>query len=328
MKKFVSELLTQLIDIPSPTGDEGQLSVFLEKYLQDAGLVVQTWKVDETRNNVFASIGKPRIILQAHMDVVPPHIPASEDDEFIYGRGACDTKGSIAAMLTAAEEARNAGKTDFGLLFTVGEEVDFAGAKQAAQSIQDLDTFMVVGEPTQLSIVNAHYGILAVDIVCKGKAAHSSEPQRGINTIEILLATLNRIVDEIKVSPGTLFSIVKVQGGIADNIIPSYAQATLSFRIAPDDKRDYREVLRRIIGENATLENELFLAPVASMIPNELSALGPGSTAKYCTELSFFKNGIVCGPGNIADAHTDGERVSKKELEQAVEVYRMMIESY
>src|SRR5947208_5191110 len=127
----VFELTRELIDIPSVTPEEERVGLYLFDHLsrlcgQYDG-VVEKSEVEPGRWNVFARFGEPVVTLSTHMDTVPPFIGSREDDEFIWGRGACDTKGIIASMLVAAEELLKAGGRNFGLLFVVGEEKSSVG---------------------------------------------------------------------------------------------------------------------------------------------------------------------------------------------------------
>jgi len=324
----VNDLLKQLINIESTTGNEAKIGTFLSKYLEAAGFAVKQLPIKDNRFNVLAQIGQAKIILQAHIDVVPPFIPASENKTYIYGRGACDTKGSMASMIIAAQQAKARGLKDFGLLFTVGEEVDFAGALAAQSLVKDLQAFLIVGEPTQLKPITSHYGLLVLSLVCSGKAAHSSEPALGENAIDKLISVLNNQVKKLQVYNDTLMSVVQIAGGVADNIIPDKAEALLSLRIAPRDNNDYTKQIQQLVGNQATVQEIQSLPPVASIVPKSLAFLGEGQAVKYCTELTFFKNGLVVGPGNIADAHTANEKVKKEDLRTAVDLYTKVLEKY
>lgn len=324
----VEKLLLKLIDTPSVSGDEGVVGEFLATYLQSQGLTVQKQKVAGNRYNVFAYKGTSRVVLQAHMDVVTPHLAAREDDRYIYGRGACDTKGSVAAMCIAAQQALEQGCENFGLLFTVGEELDFCGAQKAVALFEDTQPFFIVGEPTELKPVTEHFGILALELVVQGKAAHSSEPQLGDNAIDTLVELLHVQLPKLSVVTDTLLSVVKISGGVADNIIPAEARALLSFRIAPRDTTNYATELRKLFGSKVTIRETLAVPPVASTVPDSLAFLGAGTTVKYCTELNFFKTGLVLGPGSIVYAHSEKERVAKSELHKAVELYKKILLEY
>ncbi len=324
----VNKLLKELINISSETGSEAKISEYLFNYLKKRAFNITRFPVQKGRVNILSQVGKPKIILQAHVDVVPPHIRASEDEKYIYGRGACDTKGSVASMIIAAQNALKSGITDFGLLFTVGEEIDFIGAKKAQALIEKLNAFIIVGEPTLLKPVVAHYGVLVISLSCYGKAAHSSQPSRGENAIDRLIALLNGPIKKLNIHQDTLMSLVKINGGIAENIIPDKAEAVLSFRIAPTDENDYHQQIKNLVGVHAMVQEIRKLPPICSKVPKSLKFLGKGKTVKYGTELTFFKNGLVLGPGNIMDAHTPNEKISKNELNTAVNIYSKILKLY
>ena len=118
---ILNNFLSKLINIPSITGEEADISLFLEQTLIASGWDVISQKVTEKRVNIYAKSAEPKIVFSTHMDTVPPYIPFSEDSSYIYGRGACDAKGCIAVQLNAAEQLRAQG-VPVGLLFVVGEE--------------------------------------------------------------------------------------------------------------------------------------------------------------------------------------------------------------
>ena len=328
MSLNVIKLLQTLIDIPSTTGSEKAVGEYVEKLLGEEGFILKKIPVNSDTFCLYATTGKPRIVLQAHLDVVPPHIPPSESPTHIFGRGACDTKASVASMIIAGIEARKKGVTDFGLLFTVDEEKNFAGA-QACIADHSLNLpFMIVGEPTQLQPVCNHYGLLVITIITHGVSAHSSEPQQGKNAIDQLTNILEHIVRTYSHHPETLSTVVFIKGGTADNIIPDKAEATISMRIAPHDVTDHIKEYKRLLINKAELKVNLSLHPVSSSVPPSLSFLGKGKTVKYCTELSFFQKGIILGPGDISFAHSDKEQIEKTELHQAVELYKKILITY
>jgi len=123
------ELAKSLVDIPSVTGDEAALADFLCALLAQERFDVRSQDVEAGRRNLLAVLAdKPAVILCTHMDTVPGWVAAGEDDVHLYGRGACDAKGIMAAMIVAAGELRDEGLKDIGLLFLVGEETDSVGA--------------------------------------------------------------------------------------------------------------------------------------------------------------------------------------------------------
>ena len=131
----IFELTTSLMSIPSVSGEEEAVGFYLRDYLKSLGWTVELQPVSPNQNNVIAYLNEtPRVWFSTHLDTVPPFIPPTEDDEKIYGRGACDAKGIIAAQITAAELLRTEGITDIGLLYTIEEERASTGAKVASEA--------------------------------------------------------------------------------------------------------------------------------------------------------------------------------------------------
>ncbi|HUD44808.1 MAG TPA: M20/M25/M40 family metallo-hydrolase [Patescibacteria group bacterium] len=319
-------LLKQLMSIPSVSGNETEIGEFIFTLLKKEGFNVTRQTVDKKRFNVIAKLGNPQIYLQAHMDTVPPFIPYSADETYIYGRGACDTKASIATMITAAIQCKQKGYSNFGLLFTTAEETDFDGAKKVIENKLQVP-FIIVGEPTSLDIVNGHFGLNIFNITAKGKSAHSSRPEQGINAIDILSQIIAE-VKKIKVHPETLISLVQINGGVADNIIPEFAEATFSMRISPNDKQDYNSMVKKFLPKNSQIEVKQNIGSVYCDIPDELSFIQTRRSVKYFTELSFFKKGVVIGPGDILYAHGANEKIIRSELPKAVKIYSQIIKNY
>ena len=157
-------LARRLIDIPSPTEQEREMGAFLHETLTALGYTCRVQDVTADRFNVFAAAGgRPRVVLNSHIDTVPPWFAFSEDDDWMYGRGACDTKGVIAAMIAAGERLRAGGFDDFAFLFVVGEETDSIGAKTANVAFHDLGSeYVIVGEPTESTFARASKGALTI----------------------------------------------------------------------------------------------------------------------------------------------------------------------
>jgi acetylornithine deacetylase len=164
------ELTKALVNIESITGNEKACGEFLADYLERQGFKTTLQQVEPGRSNVFATLGRPDVVLSTHMDTVPPFIPASEDDEWIYGRGSCDAKGILAAEVIAAQGLKAEGIRDFAMLFMVGEEILSDGARKANE--QPADTkYIINGEPTENKLAVGTKGILRIDIETRGKAA-------------------------------------------------------------------------------------------------------------------------------------------------------------
>lgn len=239
----VEDLLKKLIDISSISGNESKIGEYLHNLLQEQNFQVKKQFVDQNRFNLIARFGNPKIYFSAHMDTVAPYINSNEDDNYIYGRGSCDTKSSIASMIVAAIKAKDDGINDFGLIFTIGEESDFDGIKSLIKSKINIP-FVVVGEPTSCNLVNGHYGILNIKLTSQGKAAHTSQPQKGINAIDLLIDAIKKI-KSVPVHSETPVSLVKIEGGSADNIVPQGASALFSLRPSPNDSYNYYDLLKQ-----------------------------------------------------------------------------------
>jgi len=225
------ELTRALIDIESITNNEEGVGLYLYQYLSALAARhngrVELIEVEPRRNNVFAQFGEPLIVtLSTHMDTVPPYFASREDDQHIWGRGACDTKGIIASMITAAAQLLEAGQRNFGLLFVVGEERNSAGAYHAAQNPRGL-RYIINGEPTENNLALGSKGALRYEVVASGRMAHSAYPELGDSAIHKLIDALCAIkeiplpVDEL-LGPSTL-NIGTLSGGRAPNVIADEA---------------------------------------------------------------------------------------------------------
>src|SRR5215472_399200 len=169
-------LTRRLVDIESTTGQEGAVGAEVYEELNRLGYTTHKMPVAHERFNVVATLDErpPQVVFSTHMDTVPPFIPSSEDSENIYGRGACDAKGIIAAQIAACQRLRKQGAA-VGMLFVVGEERDSLGAKTANENPLG-NHFLINGEPTENKLAIASKGALRVEITAHGKMAHSAYP--------------------------------------------------------------------------------------------------------------------------------------------------------
>src|SRR6202049_3596058 len=234
----VFELTRALIDIESVTNSERRVGEFLFTHLANmakrhAGRV-ERMEVQPDRFNVIAYWGQPLVALSTHMDTVPPFFPSREDEQAIWGRGACDAKGIIAAMIAAVEKLLNAGKKNFAVLFVVGEEVNGAGALVAARNPRG-SRYLINGEPTENKIALGTKGALRYEITAKGRSAHSAYPELGHSAIETLLDVLQAIraikLPEDELLGRSTLNIGTITGGRAPNVIADHAQAEIMFRL-------------------------------------------------------------------------------------------------
>ena len=325
------ELTRQLVDIESITENELKAGNFLFDHLSTlaaaTGGSVERMDVAPNRFNVLAQWGRPEVTLSTHYDTVPPFYPSREDGERIWGRGACDTKGIIAAMIFAARGLLDGGVRGFGLLFVVGEERNSAGAWEAARQNRG-SRFLINGEPTGNKLALGSKGALRCEVVSTGRMAHSAYPELGESAIEKLLDALEAIrkialpVDPV-LGPSTL-NIGLLSGGRAPNVIPDHARAEIFIRLV-DDGESTRAALQAAAGTNAHIEEVLSIPAV------HLGSL-PGfetMVVSYTTDIPAFEGKwgkpFLLGPGSIHVAHTTEEYVPKQELLDAVQIYQQLV---
>jgi acetylornithine deacetylase len=322
-----AELLKNLINIPSVTGEEAQIGLFLNELLKKAGFNVLIQTVEGSRNNLFADTGSPsKIVLCTHMDTVPPFIPASEDEQTIYGRGACDAKGSLAAMLTAAQELIEEGENRFGLLFVIGEEGNSIGAK-TANELKIHSEFIIVGEPTKNKLASAHKGIVWMRLIAKGKTSHSAYPDLGDSAVDKLLNALEFIrqidLSENSDSGNSTINIGRIEGGLSANMVPGSASAEIVVRCV----EPVHDVIQKIsAGVKSLVEVKIISRSDPQKlytVPNIEQTVVPFGTD--IPHLKTFGKPLLLGPGEGVDAHTETEKVQKSQLREAVLLYKQLV---
>ena len=322
----VVSLTRKLVDIPSVTGQERQVGVFVRDLLRGQGWNCVDQEVTRDRFNVLAVRAKPTILLTTHMDTVPQFFPSREDEEFVYGRGACDAKGIAASMICAAQVLAEEGYEDVGLLFVVGEEIDSIGAIKAREL--DLEClFLINGEPTDNHLVTAHKGILHGRISVEGRAAHSAYPEQGESAIEKLIGILERLRETDFPSSSSLGSthvnVGTIKGGSAPNVVATAAEAEILVRTVCESSR-YVEVLRAAVGDDGRMEI------LKTSEPQAMEAVDgfPTKVVAYGTDIPVLRTlgkPLLLGPGSILEAHTAGEKISKRELADAVGLYHRLV---
>jgi acetylornithine deacetylase len=319
------ELTKRLMTIPSVSGDEEAVGFWLRDHLASLGWTVELQKVSEHQNNVIAWLNDtPRVWLSTHMDTVPPFIAPTEDDEKIYGRGACDAKGIIAAQITAAEQLRKEGIEDIGLLYTVEEERSSTGAKAAnTHPLAAKCEYMINGEPTDNDLAIGSKGTFRLKIKTSGKAAHSAYPEEGDSAIERLLDILEDVrhtkFPHDEFFGETTVNIGTIEGGAALNVIPPTAEAGLAIRLTTK-RQPIEEALRNVVRDRGEVEVLSCSEPVRML---EVDGFDQ-KVVRFTTDIPYLTNWgkpLLLGPGSILVAHTKDEFVLKRDLEEAVRLY-------
>ncbi len=366
------ELLLRLVAIPSiapgvehGTG-EADVADAVAAFARESGAVVQQQEVFPGRSNVVCTLpgeaGTPTLMFEAHMDTVAlgpmrrGHQPWVDDHGRLHGRGACDTKGSLAAMLLALKWAAAQADRRCGLMLvaTVDEEAGGAGVKHLVASGVTADA-AVVGEPTSLEVVRAHRGGTFWRIRTLGTAAHSSMPQRGDNAIfrmtdlvRVLRREFERRLDgrvHPLVGPSTI-SAGAIHAGTSVNMVPDRCDLVFERRSLPgealeDVERELLDVVEMARAEDDGLRVEVErsgvvaepldtpedAAIVRAVRASAEAVIGDSTVtgAPYGSDGGVLAQSgipsVLCGPGDIAYAHSADEWVPVVELVQAAEIY-------
>lgn len=325
------QLTRALVDIDSVTPNEEKVGLFLFDHLSAiaarTGGRVERFEVEPHRSNVLACWGDPVVTLSTHMDTVPPFFASREDPEFIWGRGACDTKGIIAAMIHAVEALVADGVRGIALLFVVGEERNSAGAYAAAK-IPRGSRYLINGEPTENKLALGSKGALRYEIVAQGRMAHSAYPHLGESAIDKLLDALERIrripMPGDPILGASTLNIGTIQGGRAPNVIPDHARAEVFFRLV-DSGDSIRAAVAEASRGLAEAKEVLYIPAV------HLGSVDgfDNSVVSFTTDIPAFNGAwgqpFLLGPGSIHFAHTDEERIPKAELLEAIKIYQNLV---
>lgn len=375
----VVRLCRDLVAIPSvnPDGDPGGADVTGEKNcaeylgaaLERLGAAVTYEEVLPGRPNVIGRFpsrgktGKPRILLGPHTDTVSvagmtvPPFGATVRDGRIYGRGACDTKGTMAAMLAALEEIGADRVPDLGaeIVFAgfMGEETGQWGSKHFASHHADEVDFALIGEPTECAAVHTHKGSFWCALITRGKAAHGSRPELGENAILKMTALIDALYEEFvpklrddafdhPVLGKSTLNLGMIRGGVRTNIVPERCSARLDIRFTPAvHRRGVVEMLAEFLRSRGldpeeALEIDSVCAPLDTPadhpLVRKLADAGEGLAGApwFCDAAWLAEAGVpavAAGPGSIAQAHTADEWISIAELEKGVAFYRRFLES-
>jgi acetylornithine deacetylase len=373
----VTRLLSDLVAIPSvnPMGRgltgpeflEGRVSDYLEAYLRGIGVDVERQIVSPGRDNIIARYQAPNarrtLLFDAHQDTVPadgmtiaPFTPELSGGR-LYGRGACDIKGGLAAMLTAFARLvreRPSHSSNVIMACTVDEEFTHTGSSRLADGNHGAD-LAIVAEPTLLNLVNCHKGAVRWKIRTQGVACHASTPYLGKNAIyamarvvsalEDYASELSRSTPDPILGPPSL-SVGRIEGGVSVNVVPDWCQIEIDRRVIPSERAAdcparVFEYLRERLGDD--MKRVEFLPPWVNMPPLKAGKAEPflpglqeaiervsGRTPEimgvpYGTDAGpLGESGLPCvvfGPGDIAQAHTKDEWVELDQVRMAAEIY-------
>jgi len=320
--------VVEYIDVESITGNEAAYCERLEADLRAAGYRVERQAVEDDRWNVIAlPTNSPRIVFCTHVDVVPPHVPALVADGAIWGRGACDTKGGLVAMMAAADRL-DPNREFIGFLLVVGEEVNHIGAI-VSRSLDIRPDAIILCEPTTGNLVRGQKGLLKIELTSEGEAAHSAFPHLGKDAVGPLLDSLEALRKADY--PGdpilgeTSLNIGVLEAGVAANVIPPHARAELVYRAATDPDALYEQVhglCTHGVSVRDTSRNPPIVLNTVDGFPLENIAFN--TDAFYLRDLGPV---YLLGPGDIRVAHRPDEHITIDDLEKGVDDYVRLVEA-
>jgi len=339
-----TRLLYNLVGIPSITGDEQDICNFVKHELKKIGMDVTLFG-----HNVLGKFGSgsPSLLLCGHLDTVPPYIPPAIRAGKLFGRGAADDKGGIAAVIDAIStcDKRLVSGTLLAV-FVVDEEVNSTGIDEIIPQLHA--DFSVVCEPTNLEIVNGHKGRILLQVESIGKAAHASQPERGRNAIVEMAHVIAKLEDfKMSVHPilgKETLTVSRINGGIADNVIPDRCVIEVEYRHVPPNnpfkiitslRTFLPEAKISFIKDPKRFTNPFYLPEhlIIDELKSALTDVGAKSnvtTMDACTDASRLNAAgipsIVFGPGLIEQAHTSDEWVALRQVKEASRIFKRLIE--
>ncbi len=365
----MKELLKKLIQAES-TPQKGELAAaeVISAELSHSGIDcrIDTW--DQSRANIIAQVKsgghKSSLLFACHLDVVgpgeakweKPPFGAAESDGKIYGRGSADMKGGIAAAVTAIRQIVDSNtklQGDIVFAAAAGEETDSCGAKRFISDSGRLPEFVgvVIPEPTDFAIVTAHRGMLWLEVTTKGKAAHGSTPQLGVNAITSMRSVLDELENyEIPAEPHKLLgecsmSVNTITGGKALNVVPDKCSIGIDIRTLPEQNHqdiitDLEKIFAKLKSENPQFDAEVsvvrqvqpletdcgcdFVKDFCSAVEtNETKAVGFTTDGPHFASLGAPV--VIFGPGKPHLCHKPNEYIEIRDVEKAVEYYKNII---
>ena len=323
------ELFREILSFDSTSGRERELGEWLAAHLEAPS--VEVFEVGDGTLNVLLSWGDaPRVVFCSHMDTVPPYLPPVFEADRVRGRGSCDAKGQFYAMYRACRRLAAAGRTGFALLILSGEETGSWGAKAFAKT-DFRAPLLVVGEPTDNCMVSASKGTKRFNLTFRGRPFHSGYPEHGVSAVELFLDFMNELraagFPEDPLLGSTTWNVGQLVSDNPQNILSPELSCRLYFRTTFASDEAVVSWMRAHRNDALQVEEFGGDAPARYLtlpgFPQKTVAFG--SDAPHLTN---FREKIICGPGSITVAHRDDEYLSFDDLEQAVDNYVKIYESY
>ena len=331
------ELFRQMLAIDSTSGDEAEVMDFLRDKI-DFSTPLRSGRNDS--DYLLFSWGTPQVVFCTHVDTVPPYIAPTfhredgspcppQEAAVVRGRGACDAKGQLLAMLTACRELAAEGCTGFGLLLVTGEETGSWGAKAFAKT-DFRAPYLIVGEPTENKMVSAAKGTKAYELTFRGEAFHSGYPEYGRSAVDAFISFCNALkAQDFGIDPElgeTTWNIGRLVSDNPQNILSPELTCRLYFRTTFVSDEKVQRWMEKIPDQ---VRNDILVEAIGGDTPAryltlpgfETGSVAFGSDAPHLTN---FTHKIICGPGSIRFAHRDDEHILVRGLEKAVEQYVRM----
>lgn len=328
------QFFQEFLSIDSTSGKERKVAEWLAERLP--GMfpaanrpALRAEEVGDGTLNLLLTWGAPRIVFCSHLDTVPPYIPPTFADEVIKGRGSCDAKGQVFAIVEACKRLAEAGKTDFGMLLLAGEETGSWGAKAFAKTDFKAE-YLVVGEPTDNCMVSASKGTKSFDLMFTGEPFHSGYPQYGVSAVDLFVAFVNALkAKDFGMDPvlgETTWNIGLVHSDNPQNILSPELTCRLYFRTTFVSDEAVCQWMTGAQSDRLAVTARGGDTPArywtVEGLPSKSVAFG--SDAPH---LKNFTHKAICGPGSITVAHRDDECVRVADLATAVEQYLALYRS-
>ena len=318
----------EFLSIDSTSGKERKVAEWLAERLPGMFPAanrpeLRAEEVGDGTLNLLLTWGAPRIVFCSHLDTVPPYIPPTLADEVIKGRGSCDAKGQVFAIVEACKRLAEAGETDFGMLLLAGEETGSWGAKAFAKTDFKAE-YLVVGEPTDNCMVSASKGTKSFDLKFTGEPFHSGYPQYGVSAVDLFVEFVNALkAKDFGMDPilgETTWNIGLVHSDNPQNILSPELTCRLYFRTTFVSDEAVCQWMTEAQSGRLTVNPRGGDTPArywtVEGLPSKSVAFG--SDAPH---LKNFTHKAICGPGSITVAHRDDEHVLAADLATAVEQY-------